>query len=273
MEEKNEDKINEKEELEKTDSIKEEEIKEENTKKEEDNITREINLDELYDGAINNTVIIDPVSKDEILELNKKSNKILIIIILVTIILLVLYYVNSNFDLNIFNKKKEDKTQSTTTTITTTKKLEENGTLICEFNAKSDSESQTVTYTANYVDSIINKSEFNYVLMSNLESISEESSKLQSEYESYFINNAAVVGNNVTFEKTEKGFNFNDKVSYDIVDFNAITIEDGKMNYFVKPSAGDTYLILKDAYEKKGFSCKLTSVGAEYNEKTSANNN
>ena len=108
MEEKNEDKINEKEELEKTDSIKEEEIKDEKAKKEEDNITREINLDELYDGAINNTVIIDPVSKDEILELNKKSNKMLIIIILVTIILLVLYYVNSNFDLNIFNNKKQN---------------------------------------------------------------------------------------------------------------------------------------------------------------------
>ena len=58
VEEKNEDKINEKEELEKTDSIKEEEIKDEKAKKEEDNITREINLDELYDGAINNTVII-----------------------------------------------------------------------------------------------------------------------------------------------------------------------------------------------------------------------
>lgn len=264
MEENN---IDKKEELEKTDNIAE-------NLKDEDNITREINLDELYDGAINNTVIIDPVSKDEILELNKKSNKTLIIIVLIVIVLLALYYVNNNFDINIFNNKKENKAQvTTTTTITTTKKIEENGTLVCEFNAKSDSDSTNITYTANYVDSIIKSSEFNYVLISNLDSVSEESTKLQSEYESYFISNASVIGNNITFEKTDKGFNFNDKIDYATVDFNSITVEEGKMNYFVKPNFGDTYLNLKETYEKKGFSCKLTSMGANLNEKTTESNN
>lgn len=33
---------------------------------EPNNITREINLDELYDGAVNNTVVIDPVTNDEV---------------------------------------------------------------------------------------------------------------------------------------------------------------------------------------------------------------
>ena len=38
------------------------------------NVTREINLDELYDGAINNTVVIDPVTNDEVLMTSKKTN-------------------------------------------------------------------------------------------------------------------------------------------------------------------------------------------------------
>ena len=29
-------------------------------------VTREINLDDLYDGAVNNTVVIDPITNNEI---------------------------------------------------------------------------------------------------------------------------------------------------------------------------------------------------------------
>ena len=262
---------NNKEKLEKTVDIDKKGINEDSNI--ENNVTREINLDELYDGAINNTVIIDPVSKEEVLQLNKKSNKTFFIIIIVVIVLLVLYYVNSNFNISFKKNKKSvtDNVSNSTTTVTTTKKLEENGTLICEFSAKSDSENQNITFKANYIDSLIKTSEFNYVLISNLDTISEEANKLQSEYESYFINNAAVIGNNVTFEKIDKGFNFTNTLYYDKVDFNSIVIEDGKMNYFVKPNKEDTYLSLKSDYEKKGFSCKLTEIN--YNEKTSENIN
>ena len=41
---------------------------------EPENVTREINLDELYDGAINSTVVIDPITNDEVLLRQKKGN-------------------------------------------------------------------------------------------------------------------------------------------------------------------------------------------------------
>ena len=53
---------NNKEKLEETVDIDKKDINEDSNI--ENNVTREINLDELYDGAINNTVIIDPVSKE-----------------------------------------------------------------------------------------------------------------------------------------------------------------------------------------------------------------
>ena len=37
-------------------------------------VTREINLDDLYDGAVNNTVVIDPITNNEILMRSKKPN-------------------------------------------------------------------------------------------------------------------------------------------------------------------------------------------------------
>lgn len=36
-----------------------------------ENVTREINLDDLYDGAVNNTVVIDPITNNEILLADK----------------------------------------------------------------------------------------------------------------------------------------------------------------------------------------------------------
>ena len=56
----------------KNNDIKQDELDSEKEIMEPENVTREINLDELYDGAINNTVVIDPITKDEILVETKK---------------------------------------------------------------------------------------------------------------------------------------------------------------------------------------------------------
>ena len=76
----------------KNNDIKQEELDSEKEIMEPENVTREINLDELYDGAINNTVVIDPITKDEILVETKKSNRKIIGILFAVFILLILYF-------------------------------------------------------------------------------------------------------------------------------------------------------------------------------------
>ena len=105
----------------KNNDIKQEELDSEREIMEPENVTREINLDELYDGAINNTVVIDPITKDEILVETKKSNRKIIGILFAVFILLILYFVNNKLDVNKKNATVEPNT-STTPVITTKKK-------------------------------------------------------------------------------------------------------------------------------------------------------
>ena len=67
----------ENEELEKTDVIDTETDDVDNIS----DVTRKIDLNDLYDGAINNTVIIDPVTQDELLYKKKKPNKFIILVL------------------------------------------------------------------------------------------------------------------------------------------------------------------------------------------------
>ena len=68
----------------------------EEVKDEPEYVTREINLDDLYDGAINNTVVIDPITKDEVLMTkDRRPNYAIIGIIIAILALLILYWVNN----------------------------------------------------------------------------------------------------------------------------------------------------------------------------------
>lgn len=223
---------------------------------EPDNITREINLDELYDGAVNNTVVIDPVTNDEVLLPSKKPNYTLLGIILAIIVLLVLYYVNNKTDIGGTTKDVEPKT-------TTTKKVDsydnKTGTLTCTYNSKSDAETQTVTFVANYENNVLKNSNFNYVVVSNLETTSAVIEDLKNQYENFYINNASVVGSNVTFEKNDNGFTFNSETDYESFDFDKLSVIDGQTILYVKPQKNDTYESLQEAYIAKGFSCTVTN--------------
>ena len=99
MEEKNKDDVKKEENFDETktevfDSEEEVLDNDEELIEDPENVTREINLDDLYDGAVNNTVVIDPITNNEILLADKKHNYTIVGIIVAVIILLVLYYVN-----------------------------------------------------------------------------------------------------------------------------------------------------------------------------------
>ncbi len=223
-----------------------------------DDVTREINLDELYDGAVNNTVVIDPVTNDEILLPSKKPNYTIIGVILAIAILLILYYVNNKTGFGATTKDVEPKTTTTTTTVAN---INENktGVLTCTYNSKSDAETQTVTFVANYEDNVLTTSNFNYVVVSNLDGTSAVIEDLKNQYENLYINNASVIGNNMSYEKDDKGFTFNVETDYNIAEFDKILVTQGQAILYVKPNGTDTYETLQSAYSEKGFSCTLSS--------------
>ncbi len=265
MEEKNKDDVKKEENFDETktevfDSEEEVLDNDEELIEDPENVTREINLDDLYDGAVNNTVVIDPITNNEILLADKKHNYTIVGIIVAVIILLVLYYVNNKSDLGRTTKDVEPKV--------TTKVIEETedntkGTLTCNYEAKSDAESQTVTYTANYEKNMVSKSEFNFVAQLLTDNESAVVSDLKTQYENFFINNAAAVGNRVTFDKNSKGFTFNVETNYKKQGFDGLTLNDNQTILFVKPQTTDTIDSLKDAYTNKGFKCSITNNNEE----------
>lgn len=223
---------------------------------EPDTVTREINLDELYDGAINNTTIIDPVTNDEVLLREKKPNFTLIGVALAVLVLLALYYVNNKTELGGNIKEVEPKT--TTVPIVEETSQNKNGVLTCSYSSHSDSDTQTVIYTANYSDNLITDSAFNYAAISNNDITSAVVEDLKNQYENYYINNASLTGSNVTFEKDDKGFTFNVNTNYETAEFDRITMLDGQTILYVKPNKDDTYDVMLISYTEKGFTCSLS---------------
>ena len=223
---------------------------------EPENVTREINLDELYDGAINSTVVIDPITNDEVLLRQKKGNFKYVIIILIILIFLMLYYINNKMSIGITAQDKKDKTTSKKVVTTTTIKNMK-GTLSCTYSSKSDTDNQTLTYTANYENNKIIDSNFDYVVVSSGENVSDVIKNLMDQYEEFYINNVSVTGNNVSFEKNDKGFTFTVKSDYSVLKFEDIKLVDGKTVLYVKPDSKDTVDSVKEAYINKGFTCNI----------------
>lgn len=226
-----------------------------NFKQEPENVTREINLDDLYDGVINNTIVTDPITNDELLIKQKKNNITFIGIFFAIIVLLVLYFVNNKMDIGSTTKEVEPNT--TRRLITTSLAPNKKGKLSCTYSSKSDSDNQTITYLASYENDEIINSKFNYVVVSSSDTISDIVKELMDQYEMFYINNATVIGNNITFEKHDKGFTFNIETDYGATNFQDITVLDEQMILYVKPSISDTLDYLKEAYTNKGFSCTV----------------
>lgn len=223
-------------------------------KQEPENVTREINLDELYDGVINNTVVIDPVTNDELLLKQKKSNFKFVGVILAALILLILYYVNNKMGIGLTAKDKETTTKKV---VTTTAIKNKKGTLNCTYTSKSDTDSQNVAYSAVYENDTIIESTFDYAAVTNGEKTSDIINNLSNTYEEFYIANASVTGNIITFEKIDKGFTFNIKTDYKVSKFDEIKMDENKLLLYVKPESNDNIDSLKESYTNKGFTCNL----------------
>lgn len=236
-----------------------EEIKKDNSEIPED-LTREINLDDLYDGAINNTVVIDPVTNNELLLNEKKPNFALIGLLLAILVLLGLYYINNKTDLGASVKNVAPKTTVTTTTafVNKTEQVKKkNGKLVCKYSSHSDSDTQDATYTLNVTEDFISDSNFNYVVTSKSETTTAVVEDLTKQYENFYINNASLSGNSVMFEKTEKSFTFNVDTKYETAEFDKIIITEEQAVLYVKPTKEDTYEGLLNSYTNKGFTCNF----------------
>lgn len=217
-------------------------------------VTRNINLDDLYDGAVNNTVVIDPVTNNEVLLSPKKPNFTFLGVILAIIILLLLYYVNNKSDFT-----RQDKDVKPNTTTTTIKEASKNGVIYCKYQSKSDNENEEASYTIEYEDSVITKSMFSYSVIVTSENASDLEKDLESQYENLYTKNSGINGMNVSFIKNNKGFTFNSNVYYKLVNFDEITIEEGKTLLFIKPNKEDTITNIKTVYDKKGYTCTSAS--------------
>lgn len=245
-----EDKEKKEETFEETVNLEDEEVTE------SENITREINLDELYDGAVNNTVIIDPVTNNEILVANKKHNYTVVGIILAVCILLILYFITNKTDLG----KEEQQVENKTTTTTVNTINNQTGTLTCNYSSKSDAETVSITYTADYENAKIITSNYSLNVISNSDSTTDTIESLKTQYETFYIKNAAIKGHTITFDKKSNSFTFNDLLVYSNAEFEDLSLVDGQTIMYVKATNSDTADTLKDTYENKGYTCSKTEL-------------
>jgi len=225
-----------------------------------DNMTREINLDDLYDGAINNTIMLDPVTKDEVLMESKKSSYTIIGIIFGVLVLLSLYYLYNKTDLGGTVKDVEPVTTTTEKVVVEEEKTTKTGNLSCSYTIKSDNESQVISYSANFKEDKVTDSLFNCVVISNEELIETSlTQNLINEYERFYLANSSILGTNLIFEKNEKGFTFNLNLDYANINVDDLLFTDNETLYLVKPSSLDSYELVKTEYETKGYSCNITT--------------
>lgn len=220
----------------------------------EEGVTREINLDELYDGAVNNTTIIDPITNNEILDVEKKPNYMLIAVAFAIIILLLLYYIHNKSSIG---RKTKDVVPKTSI-VSTTKKDIETGKLTCVYSSKAEMDSQTITYVLNYDNGVLINSTYNYVVISNADTLSELILDISTQYEDLKLKNNMLKSTIFNYEKNEKGFTFNAETKYKDNEVEEVTIEEGKTVLYVSPSSDDTKNNLQEKYESKGFNCIIS---------------
>lgn len=226
---------------------------------EPESVTREINLDDLYDGAINNTVVIDPITKDEVLLEPKNGSGKVLGIFLAILILLVLYFVNNKMDI----QSKEGNVAPATTTTTTSNTNYNIGSLTCTYTSSSSSDNQKATYILKYENNKILNSSFNYDVVLTTDTVSDSVLELMKEYEDSYINNSTLSSGKVSFEKNDKGFMYSSIVDYASFNFDEFSYEEGKTKLYAKPNASDTVENIKEIYTNKGYNCIISNDDAE----------
>lgn len=241
----NENKIDEKEELSKT-----KEFKENITQ--DDDMTREINLDDLYDGAINNTMILDPVTKNEVIIENNKRNYTFISIIICVFILLILYYVTTKSPLS--NEEAKVEPSTTKVTVVTSKN---SSNLVCNYNDKNENYSLTSSLEVNFENDkiVYNKLNLNGLLISELPT--EDYNNIITAYEELYTLNSDNLFNKLTFIKEDKSFTFTSELNFE-QEYLALVNTDKKYSFYKEYLEEDDIHTIKDAYTNLGYTCLIT---------------
>ncbi len=221
---------------------------------EESNVTQEINLDDLYDGAVNNTLLFDPVTNEEVILPKQKRNYLFIIVVLLVVVFLGLYYFINKTS---FMSPKANVEPVTTTAPVTTSEVKTSGVYSCVYESKSDAEVQKINSLISFEKEKIKNINFTYSVISTGDVKSAVNEDLTKQYETFYTSNANLTGNEMSFLKDDNGFTFNAITDYDIIDFNLISMVEGQTVMYVKPNKDDTIELVKENYESKGFTCTL----------------
>ena len=229
---------------------------------EEKNETKEINLSELYDGKVNDTLVIDPVTKEETF-LEPKKNNFILIILLVMIVSLGCYYVyNKTNLLASITELKQNTTTTyqvaiTTSTIpTTTNSIvdKKSGRLNCLYENKNDNETINSNIEINYEENLVSLTKFKLDVTSNKTDLNT-STTLENDYQNFYIKNSSLYLDKINYTKNESSFSLLIDTDYSIIKFDDIVFEENKSYLYLKPVKDETYEDIKLKYETIGYIC------------------
>jgi hypothetical protein len=218
-----------------------------------------VNLDELYDGKINQTVIIDPVSNSEVIIKDKKPHFPFFALLAALIVLLVYFTYNQVDYIGIITKYSNMLFDKKTTTATTTKKKVET-TLTCTYTAlySGINISNNIEVKAENSAITTNSQDYSYTLTNDTNQL--KYNEFVTFFDSTYQKLNGITGINVEYNKETKMFTFKLDCFYDVADFTSLgdtyTNEvEYKTNLTMIKS--DSMNVIKDEYTALGYTCSL----------------
>lgn len=228
----------------------------ENNKKLEDT---EVNLDELYDGKINQTVIIDPVSNSEVIIKDKKPHFPFFALLGALIVLLIFFTYKQVDYISIFNKYKNQLFNKTTTIVTTTKKKTES-TLTCTYTSLYSGININNLVEVKAEDNAIttNSQDYSYTLSNDINQLKYNEFVLF--FDTVYEKLNGITGVNIEYNKEAKIFTFKLDCFYDIADFTILKdlyTNEAEYKTNLTMVKTDTINSIRDKYNAMGYTCSL----------------
>lgn len=228
----------------------------ENNKKLEDT---EVNLDELYDGKINQTVIIDPISNSEVIIKDKKPHFPFFALLGAIIVLLIFFTYKKVDYIAIFNKYKNQIFNDTTTIITTTKSKVEN-TLTCTYTSLYNGININNNIEVKAEDNVIttNSQSYSYTLVNDTNQL--KYNEFISFFDTVYEKLNGTTGVNIEYNKEAKIFTFKLDCFYDISDFTLLKdtyTNESEYKTNLTMVKTDTINSIREKYNAMGYTCSL----------------
>ncbi|HOZ54223.1 MAG TPA: hypothetical protein PKY25_02730 [Bacilli bacterium] len=218
-----------------------------------------VNLDELYDGKINQTVIIDPVSKNEVIIKDKKPHFPFFAILAAIIVLLIYFTYNKVDYIGIISKYSNMIFNKRTTTITTTKKKVES-TLTCTYTSLYNGINISNNIEIKSEDNVIitNSQDYSYTLTNDTNQL--KYNEFITFFDSVYQKLNGITGINVEYNKEAKVFSFELDCFYDVADFTLLgTPYTNEVEYKTNltMSKSDNINTIRNEYNAMGYICSI----------------